>query len=149
MFLVTNENMELCLYMSYLDYVVLCLKKILSTKFFFDNFPELSRNASRNEDIIDEEEQNNFKNHFDDVTVSSSQQFENSSQQFENSGSKKEFRLVRLREQHEDESEPKTLGIFIARVRESQQPGTSQCAENVAGAAYYIAHILHDGLVWR
>ena len=122
----------------------------------FYNFLELSRNASRNDDVIDEEDQNNFKNQFDDVTVSSSQQFENSSQQFENSsqqfensGSKKEFRLVRLREQHEDESEPKTLGIFIARVRESQQPGTSQSAENVAGAAYYIAHILHDGLVWR
>ena len=123
---------------------------------FFDNFLELSRNASRNDDVIDEEEQNNIKNQFDDVTVSSSQQFENSSQQFEsssqpfeNSGSKKEFRLVRLREQHEDESEPKTLGIFIARVRESQQQGTSQCAENAACAAYYIAHILHDGLVWR
>jgi hypothetical protein len=102
---------------------------------------ELSRNASRNEDMIDEEEEKNLKNQFDDVTVSSSQHFENS-------GSKKEFRLVRLREQHEDEREPKTLGIFIARVRESQQ-GTSQSIESVTCAAYYIAHILHDGLVWR
>ena len=105
-------------------------------------FLELSRNASRNEDTIHDEEQNNLKNQFDDVTVSSLQQFENS-------GSKKEFRLVRLREEHEEESEPKTLGIFIARVRESQQVTTSQCAENVTCAAYYIAHIMQDGLVWR
>ena len=36
--------MGLCLYMSYLDYVVLCLKKILSTKFFlkiFQNWVEM------------------------------------------------------------------------------------------------------------
>ena len=96
------------------------------------HFSELSRNPSRNEehddDVIEEVENDVTKGGFDlDV---------------KNSADKKEFRLVRLSNVDGDEDLTKTLGIFIARVREIQANG-----ENVA--AYYIAHILQEGLVWR
>ncbi len=109
---------------------------------FFFHLTELSRNPSRNEEI-DEEAEKPFSNNNngDDVTCSS-QYVETLS-----CGSKKEFRLVRLHnnsDADEDEDVTKTLGIFIARVRESQ-PGES----GVTCAAYYIAHIMQDGLVWK
>ena len=109
----------------------------------FLHLTELSRNPSRNEEI-DEEVEKPFNNN-DDVTCSS-QYVETLS-----CGSKKEFRLVRLHNSNnsnsdadEDEDVTKTLGIFIARIRESQ-PGEN----GVTCAAYYIAHIMQDGLVWK
>ena len=100
-------------------------------------YSELSRNPSRNEGTDDDVDES--KNHFDDVIGVTSDVTETSS----DNSSKKEFRLVRLRCSIEGEDDSaKSLGIFIARVRENQNNG-----ENVA--AYYIAHIMHDGLVWR
>ena len=54
-----------------------------------------------------------------------------------------DFRLVRLRWDHFDDDGGKTLGVFIARVKEVLSP------DKQGIAAYFIAHIRQDGLVWR
>jgi len=56
---------------------------------------------------------------------------------------KRDFRLVRLRwDQFEDDG-AKTLGVFVARMKEGL------ATDKQGFAAYFIAHIRQDGLVWR